>query len=149
MITCEVDDADLLARVAGMAVRTEDVSPAWPGFAGAFADHEASVFDTLGASIGETWSPLSPPYAAWKQKVRPGRPTLVFDGDLRDDLTNLPLRIEEFSAQEAEVGTDRYYAKFHQYGTRHMPARPPVGANEVLADATARLLADWITDGQT
>lgn len=147
-IECVVDDADLLARVAGMIARTEDVSPAWPGFADAFAEHEARVFDTLGATIGETWSPLSPPYAAWKTKVRPGRPTLVFDGDLRDSLTNRPLGVEEFRAQEAEVGTDDHTAEFHQYGTRHMPARPMVGANAVLAAETARLLANWITDAQ-
>lgn len=45
------------------------------------------AFTTQGASTGAAWKPLSPGYAKWKRKVKPGRRILVFNGDMRDRYT--------------------------------------------------------------
>jgi hypothetical protein len=42
------------------------------------------AFTTEGATSGSRWPDLSPRYAAWKRKVRPGRKILVFSGDTRE-----------------------------------------------------------------
>lgn len=147
-IDVEVDDADVMEMFAGIRTRVADVTPAWEVFASVFAREEEMLFDTQGASAGTPWDPLSPPYASWKTRVRPGEPTLVFDGDLRDSLTNRPLAIERLHANYAEVGTDDETAGFHQYGTKHMPARPPVETTPFLVLATVDALADWILEGR-
>lgn len=148
-IEVEVDDAGFISLLQGIQFRVDDVTPAWPSVADVFAEQEESTFASQGASAGQPWAPLSAPYAAWKATVRPGRPTLVFDGDLRDSLTNRPLGVEEFGPTEATFGTDDHTAVHHQYGTRNMPARPMVHATDILAQETARLLGEFIVDGET
>lgn len=34
------------------------------------------------------------------------------------------IRITSLSGSNVKIGSDRFYAKFHQLGTKHMPARP-------------------------
>lgn len=42
------------------------------------------MFATEGAFTGTPWAALSPRYAAYKRKVKPGRRKLVFEGDTKD-----------------------------------------------------------------
>lgn len=39
-------------------------------------------------------------------------------------------------------GTDVEYGIFHQYGTRHMPARPFVGITEAMLEQATEIIAD-------
>lgn len=52
-----------------------------------FRDQMKSAFSTEGKTGAFGWPPLSPDYAAYKAKKRPGRKMLVFDGNLRRSLT--------------------------------------------------------------
>lgn len=45
------------------------------------------AFKTEGASTGLAWQKLSPRYAEWKRKVKPGRRILVFSGDMKERYT--------------------------------------------------------------
>lgn len=50
------------------------------------------------------------------------------------------IRIVEANNEHVLVGTDRFYAKFHQFGTKKMPARPffPFDANGKLIPPALR-----------
>jgi phage gpG-like protein len=93
------------------------------------------------------WAPLKPETL----KRKKGRGGILIDNALlwRSILAAEP------SGNEVEVGTDRTYALFHQFGTRRMPARPfiPVQGDtlapraaesvaEAMGAAIAALLAD-------
>lgn len=105
------------------------------------------VFRTEGefARGHRPWAPLSPIYAAWKVRMVGNRPILVFSGQLREGLTQRPMNVEIMASEYFEFGTADPIAKFHQYGTRHMPARPPVTTSEWLDNELARIAADHLT----
>lgn len=102
------------------------------------------VFATQGAFPGPPWRPLSPRYAAWKIRMVGPRPILVFSGELRDSLTSVPMGVEIMGPNFYEFGTADPVAKFHQHGTRFMPARPPVHATEALENELRRIVADQV-----
>jgi len=105
-----------------------DATPAFD----ALAQYQTKVvnarqFEEQGSVETGKWSPLSPPYARWKARVRPGRPILVFDGDLRREMTVPGKGVYDVWRSGMTVGTDIDYAKYHQNGTPGMPARPLIG----------------------
>ena len=74
-----------------------------------------------------SWAALSSKYAAWKERVTPGRPLLVLSGALGAALTesadtNAERTINGDSLTYGTKGVP--YATFHQTGTGKMPARP-------------------------
>tara|TARA_R100001129_G_scaffold172248_1_gene142812 strand:- start:74 stop:565 length:492 start_codon:yes stop_codon:yes gene_type:complete len=99
------------------------------------------AFTSKGKSIGMNWPPLSPAYAAWKSRHFPNRPLLVLRGHLRDSLTNESSRQMVFNragGRQLIIGTRIKYAKFHQYGTKKMPARPFVKVDQGLVNDWAK-----------
>jgi phage gpG-like protein len=79
---------------------------------------------------GETWSLLT------------GFPAYLHEtGALMQSLTSLRGKPNDVGKKEATFGTDRPYAKFHQYGTTKMPARPIVFVPEDFAGLLARRIA--------
>lgn len=112
----------------------------------AMAEHVAGMqrdqFKRQGRHYGPRWSPLTPGYRAWKMKRRPGRPTLVFDGNLLKAAAPVKARgfdIYSVTDRRMEVGISDAktpHAKYHQSGTRNMPARPVMG-NPTTADQKA------------
>lgn len=106
----------------------EDATPAFE----AMAQYQtktvnARQFAEQGTVETGRWSPLSPPYARWKARVRPGRPILVFDGDLKREMTVPGKGVYQVWRSGMTVGSDLDYAKYHQNGTPGMPARPLIG----------------------
>jgi phage gpG-like protein len=74
------------------------------------------------------WPPLSARYAAWKSKVAPGQPLMVFSGRLRASLEPDSPSIEQVRTirpLEAILGTSVPYAYKHQHGdpSTHLPQR--------------------------
>lgn len=97
--------------------------------------------------VGGTWAPLSPPYARWKAKRRPGRPILVFDGDLRDSMTKVNNGVYEVWNRGFVVGTAVPYATYHQNGTPTMPARPLLGSpRRSDTRELTKILQRWIVE---
>lgn len=143
-----------LRPVSIMLERWEhNLGDATPAFA-AMAAYQKTVvnkrqFDEEGSVETGKWSPLSPPYARWKARVRPGRPVLVFDGMLRRDMTLTSQGVYDVWGKGMRVGTDLPYAKYHQNGTPGMPARPLIGpARRQDTREFGKLLQRWIIDGR-
>jgi len=107
----------------------------------------ARQFKEQGSVETGKWAPLSPPYARWKARVRPGRPILVFDGDLKKDMITPGQGIYDVWRSGMRVGTDIEYAIYHQNGTPGMPARPLIG-NARKADTRhfGKILQRWIVE---
>jgi hypothetical protein len=80
-----------------------------------------------GGSFGG-WPPLSRWYAAWKERVAPGLPIMVFSGRLKASLEPESGSIEQVRIMrplEASFGTSVPYAWKHQRGdpSTHLPQR--------------------------
>ena len=109
----------------------------------------ARQFKEQGSVETGKWSPLSPPYARWKERVRPGRPILVFDGDLKRDMTTPGQGVYDVWRSGMRVGTDIDYAIYHQNGTPGMPARPLIGSpRQRDTRHMAKILQNWIVENR-
>ncbi|QKY79777.1 hypothetical protein SEA_BUMBLE_11 [Arthrobacter phage Bumble] len=108
----------------------------------------ARVFAQQGSAETGRWSPLSPRYGAWKARVRPGRPILVFDGDLRQAFTSMQHGVSEVWDRGMVVGAADPIARYHQDGTDTMPARPILGrAAKKDSRHMAKIFQQFIIDG--
>lgn len=94
---------------------------------------------------GEPWVPLSPKYAKWKARKRPGVKMLKFDWHMMGDQFAYQVQDDELF-----VGTNAIYGRIHQFGgeskspetgeTIYVPPRPWLGLStedraEVIAIA--------------
>jgi phage gpG-like protein len=122
-----------------LATSIQDYSPAWKPITQIFRDAMRGQFATGGARGGKKWAPLSRAYSRWKERVAPGRPILVLTGDLVLSLTSRTGdTIQNEQPLSLALGTTLPYAKYHQNGTRRMPARPPLVLLQKDADQMAR-----------
>ena len=82
-------------------------------------------FDTQGSRGGETWEPLSPAYAAWKESHFPGKTILRRTDRLFDSLVGKTAdSIQAMDQGQLRIGTKLVYGRAHQDGTSTLPARP-------------------------
>jgi phage gpG-like protein len=74
---------------------------------------------------GLRWAPLSPKYAAWKERHFPGMQLLVRTGRLVGSMIDMTHRdnINQGTPISAIFGSKVPYGKFHDLGTRKMPKR--------------------------
>lgn len=128
------DDLERIAvRFERMAARARDVSPAWR----VWGDDVNAAFREQFLSEGvrllkRAWQPLSPKYAAWKARRFPGKTILRRTDDMMRGFADRPMDIERIDRNSSEFGSGRKPAKWHQRGTRHMPARPIARADDSL-----------------
>lgn len=136
--------------ISRYAKTIQDFRPFWrQQVAPWFFDLVQQGFASQGAPPVGRWEPLSKPYAAWKARRYPGRTILRRSDTLIQSLTWRGAQLQgrggvaTFHARAAELGTAIPYARFHQRGTRRMPARRflylPPDASRVLG----RMLARW------
>jgi hypothetical protein len=130
--------------LSDMRLRARDLTPVWVRFGDNVARHIGETFATQGASVGNPWAPLTPAYAAWKLARVGPRPVLVLFGNLIKGLTGRPLDVERYAPHWAEYGSTDPTLGFHQFGTRFMPARPPLDVTASLNEELARLTVDHI-----
>lgn len=116
----------------GLSRLREDIGdwqPFWKStFLPFFYRSELEHFVTEGGSTGPRFAPLSLSYALWKRRHAPGRGILQRWGALKASLTSesAPDAIVRMTTSTLDVGTGVSYARYHQFGTRRMPARPPM-----------------------
>ena len=81
--------------------------------------------------LGGNWAKLSPAYAMFKARIRPGRPILTFDGHLAASLGGArgPGAVRVVRGNKLRYGTTIPYAGFHNRGTSKMPARQVLPVN--------------------
>jgi hypothetical protein len=89
-----------------------------------------------------TWARLSDRYRLYKERVRPGRGVLIFDGNLIRSLTrggdpNAIFRVSG-TGRVLELGTKDRKAGFHQTGTRRIPRRTVVRMDKRVAERWAK-----------
>jgi phage gpG-like protein len=88
------------------------------------------------------WSPLRE--ATLARKIAEGKSTAILK---RNVLLARSWRITELGGDYAKVGSDRFYAWFHQFGTSRVPARPmlPIvgapGSAQFTPLAVARMIS--------
>lgn len=129
----EVLGEEIFNRVFNRIDSLSDLRPLYPEVIREFYAIEREQFESEGAAgASGRWAPLSAGYARSKQASHPDKPILRADDDLFASLTDPEaagaiLRPEPDSLT---IGTSVPYAIFHQRGTRHMPARPPISPSE-------------------
>ncbi len=84
-----------------------------------YAESELSmVFKTEGESANVYWSPLKESYL--KQKIKKG----YSEKKLHKTTTLAQSFTSKINGMTAQVGTPVKYAIYHEFGTKHIPARP-------------------------
>ena len=112
-----------------------------------FQQHMDVTFSGKGRQ-GNKWPALSPTYAAYKNRVRPGRSLLVFDGPLKASLTGQSKdTLFQKTHQAVVMGSKVPYATYHQDGTRRMPKRPLFVLTKGVAERWADIIRDEIFKG--
>lgn len=89
------------------------------------------------APSGAAWAPWSKSYAAGKSQK--GRGLLVRSSRLLGSITNIP------GSDSAIVGTNVFYAKFHQSGTSKMVAREFVGVSAANASEIEKVTQAFLS----
>ncbi len=124
--------------LSGVARRSNSFSAQFRWARRELAQWNAQNFATLGSASGKAWNALDTEYQAWKIINYGSAPTMVRTGDLYRDLVTLRGGPNHVGHKTASFGTDLEYAKFHQMGTRFMPARKivfePVDFQEELGN---------------
>jgi phage gpG-like protein len=127
----------------------QDARPAFEAMARHQLTVNARQFKEEGTSETGRWAPLSPLYGRWKARVRPGKPLLVFDGDLKKTMTVPGKGIYIVRPTSMTVGTAIPYAKYHQNGTPNMPARKLIGEPRKADSARfGKILQRWIIESR-
>lgn len=107
---------------------------------------------------GKPWAALSPRYAKYKQKKRPGVPILKFDYHMQGD--QLSSQVE---GNTLYVGTNAVYGATHQFGRRttitdpetgisfeaEIPARPWLGVSQEDDTEILQIARDHLESGLT
>lgn len=133
---------DALARLQR---KLRDLRSVWPQVAAVFYFAMQRQFGTEGAYAGNGWAPLSPAYASWKERKHPGLPIMQLTGRLRTSLTDARGNsdsIYEYNEDTLIVGTRTHYARYHQYGTGMMPARPLLALTAYDKAQMVRIIRD-------
>lgn len=128
MINITIDQKDLEVTLRGLQEGLGDLRPVWQGAAHQiFLDMMQAHFVSEGQHSGEGWVPLSPGYAAWKERNYPGQPLMRLTDRLFGSLTTKddPEHVFRSGPSFAEYGTQVRYAPAHHYGypPRNLPVR--------------------------
>ena len=99
-----------------------------------------------GSNTGDPWAQLSPAYAQWKRIHGFGNSILVRSGAFKASMTSpdAPDSILRATSDALEIGTNVPYAKYHQFGTRRMPARPAMRVNEPFMRVVGQSLQRYV-----
>jgi len=143
----ELDDG-LLRLVA----KLRDLRTTWPLVATVFHKSMRQQFSSQGAYGSGSWAPLSPAYGAWKERKHPGLPIMELSGRLGDSLMDAFGNADstyEATEDTLRIGTKTPYARFHQYGTGRMPARPLIALTEADKAEIVKIVRDSFANEAT
>jgi len=130
MLNIQIETSELETTLHGVSAALGDLSPVWRDVQDIFVAMMAQQFATEGGAGGTRWEPLSPTYAARKQREVGSLPILQYSGRLQRSLTSKrdAEHIFNHGPSWAEYGTSVPYARAHHYGypPRNLPARPVI-----------------------
>ena len=150
---------ETLKGLTSVLGNVQDLTPFWRDvWAPRYFAVVQDLFNTSGSARGAMgrftsgpWARWSPKYAVWRKQNAPGGSILTLSGRLRESLrwSGAGLGPEgyfEATPTSVEFGTTVPYARFHQYGTSKMPARPFLPTPN--AAVFMPLLQQWILKTQ-
>lgn len=141
--------APLRRKIHAMRERAGNLIPAWNELLDWFADQERLQFGSRGQRWHTLWPELTRETVASKRALGYTGDILIRETDLLRSLTDRPLSVERLTAREAVAGTRIRYARYHQDGTRRMPARKLIDAGVIAQEGAASdAVASWITRGE-
>jgi phage gpG-like protein len=141
--------APLRRKIHAMRERAGNLIPAWNELIGWFADQERLQFGSRGQRWHSAWPELARSTVADKRAAGYTGDILVRETDLLRSLTDRPLSVERMTTHEAVAGASIRYARFHQRGTKHMPARKLIDAGVIAEEgAASEAVASWIVRGE-
>ena len=144
-IEIDVDGLDETSEyLKDVRSRMKDLRPVWPRLHDSLKSYIIGNFTAQGLPSGG-WKPLDAEYASWKAKNFPGAPMLVQDGGLFRKVSKGPKL--EGMMRGARFQFTGKIARFHQYGTTKMPARPIIFAPDTWVDEAAEEVIDYIVEG--
>jgi phage gpG-like protein len=117
---------ELTAKLNNAAGRIEDPRALLERIREILSRQETDVFASEGAALGETWAAIVQP----ERKI--GSQTLVYSGALLASVADGG----RITGTTLRVHPKPFYARWHQFGTSKMAARPFTG----ISDATSRLI---------
>lgn len=130
----EVDDIQFSRVFDTFDMEITDMRPVWDQLEHDFIQTQLNVFSMEGAVDNRArWQPLSPMYAAWKQRVYGNLSILQLTRRMMRSLTepNHPDMVLVKERDAFVIGTRVPYAIFHQKGTRKMPQRKVIELTEL------------------
>lgn len=147
----KVDSDEAKERLDDMSDRTSDMGPVLRWAKNKLEESNRENFLSQGsmsarAMLGGAWPPLSPEYGAWKA-THWATPLMIRTGKLFFDATNLDIVGGSSSDQSATFVVNNRIAKFHQYGTENMPARPILFTPRDFDRDLGRLARKYIKHG--
>lgn len=142
--------APLRRKIHAMRERAGNLIPAWEALLDWFADQERMQFGSRGQRWHRHWPELTRDSLASKRALGYTGDILIRETDLLRSLTDRPFGVERMTAREAVAGTRVRYARFHQDGTRRMPARVLIDARVIAEEgAPSRAVVSWIIKGES
>lgn len=134
VVISQSDTHGAIARLKDIKDRTRNVRPVLKKASDRLERAWGENFTTMGllsakAMLKGSWAPLSPSYYAWKKVRFPitADQILVQTGKLYTLVSNASSNSgSDISDQGMELVVPGNIARWHQFGTRNMPARPIV-----------------------
>ena len=128
----QIDGGQRMDRALSLMAEQVDLRLAATKLQEVFNRHRKKDFDRQGSWSGPRWAELEPMYRMHKLLLFPGRKILQRTQNLIVSLIspNHPDAVFTASRNSVTMGTTDHKAIYHQYGTRRMPARPPLRMKE-------------------
>ena len=131
---------DVAAKLISASFRMNDFGPLLRAIARKVVGTTQRRFFEQRSPDGQAWAPLKKPRG---RGHNPSSRALFDSGKLFESIT-----YEELGADAVAVGFthDAFYGKFHQDGTRHIPARPFLGIGPDDLPTMAEMLRGHVTN---
>jgi hypothetical protein len=138
---------EVLARaLSRFGEGVQDFRPVWEAIHLNFVQIEEQQFDSQGARGGQPWPPLSPSYAAWKEKWSPGMPILRLTQRMWGEFAVGVGMMVDIAPMYMRLTPTVDYAQWHQRGTSRMPARKVVQLTEPDKMGWMKMLHSYVYD---
>lgn len=141
-----VDDAEANRELRIIATGLSDLRSFWPMLVPVATQWWRRQFDTQGAFAGTPWQPLSPAYAAWKQRRAPSKPILQLTGKMKQAVSR-PHRVQTPLSLTLSISDEKLGR--HQEGGGNLPKRPVVFSDPlppIAALELDRVAEEYVSD---
>jgi len=143
MATDTIDETQVEAYFAGLDAKFNAMT-----FNGPLSQIISMASDGMTGFIFNSLAPDGQPYKPLKRPRpkghNPGTKPLIDTGALIQSLRGGTDHVQKIDSFEAMVGTSHWKAGFHEFGTKHIPARPFIGIDEGTQEQAPELLGDYI-----